>query len=373
MPKKPRILYIATFPPPIHGSAIVSEQIRNSKVINSAFEGDYVNLATSRSLDESKNYILKLWRFSCSFIKTFFLLLTRKYNLCYCAITCYGGCFLRDAPFVLLCKLFRMKIVIHQHNKGMSSYVDKPLFRWLYPLVYRNTKVILLSWHLYPDIEKIVKRDDVLICPNGIKPTINANELSKIKRDTNSIPHILFLSNLLIDKGVFVLLDALKILKDKGYSFVCDFVGGETNEINAQLFYEEVGKRKLNEIALYHGSKYGNEKEKFWNHADIFTLPSFNEAFPLVNIEAMEHKLPIVSTNVGGIPDEVNNGNNGLVITPRNADVLADALKKLLDDPQLRRKMGDKGYEIFIQRFTAACFENNLTELLNKVNRAGGF
>ena len=51
----PRILFIATFPPPIHGSAVVSEQIRNSKVINEAFNGDYVNLGTSRKMDEIGN------------------------------------------------------------------------------------------------------------------------------------------------------------------------------------------------------------------------------------------------------------------------------------------------------------------------------
>ena len=222
MKNKPRILFIATFPPPIHGSAVVSEQIRNSKVINDAFDGDYVNLGTSRKMDEIGKgglwlNLQKLFRFAGSFFKTLGLLLTHRYDLCYCAITCHGSGFLKDAPFVLLCKLFGCKVIIHQHNKGMAKDVDRPVYRWLLPLVYKNAKVILLSWHLYPDIEKVVKREDVMICPNGIKPTGNPDFL----RTPNKIPHILFLSNLLIDKGVLVLLDALKILKDKGYSFVC--------------------------------------------------------------------------------------------------------------------------------------------------------
>ena len=203
---KHRILFIATFPPPIHGSAVVSEQIRNSKVINDAFDGDYVNLGTSRKMDEIGKGGLwlnmqKLFRFAGSFFKTFGLLLSHRYDLCYCAITCHGSGFLKDAPFVLLCKLLRRKIVIHQHNKGMVKDVDRPVYRWLLPLVYKNAKVILLSWHLYPDIEKVVKREDVMICPNGIKPTVNPD----FKRTPNKIPHILFLSNLLIDKGVLVL------------------------------------------------------------------------------------------------------------------------------------------------------------------------
>ena len=231
MTATPHVLFIATFPPPVHGSAMVSQQIKDSKLINETFDGDYVNLGTSRMMSEIGKGGLwlnakKLCRFAGAFFRTFGLLLTRRYSLCYCAITCHGTGFLKDAPFVLLCKLFCRKIVIHQHNKGMANDVDRPIYRWLLPLVYRNVKVILLSWHLYPDIERIVRKEDVLICPNGIKPTADPD----FKREPNKIPHILFLSNLLIDKGVLVLLDALKILKDKGYSFVCDFVGSETKD-----------------------------------------------------------------------------------------------------------------------------------------------
>lgn len=367
----PRILFLATFPPPIHGSAVVSEQIRNSKVINGAFRGDYVNLGTSRGMDEIGKAgawlsVKKLWRFAGSFARTFWLLLTHRYDLCYLAITCHGVGFLKDAPFVLLCKMFGRKIVIHQHNKGMSKDVDRPVYRWLLPLVYKNAKVILLSWHLYPDIEKVVKREDVMICPNGIKPTVD----SDFVRKPNKIPHILFLSNLLIDKGVLVLLDALKILKDKGYSFMCDFVGSETNDIDAARFAKEVKARGLNRLAIYHGKKYGEEKDVFFKQAEAFVLPSFNEAFPLVNLEAMEYKLPIVSTNVGGIPDEITNGENGFVVEAHDAANLADALCKLLGDASLREKMGEVSYKKFKAQFTEQCFESQMVSLLK--NSTGG-
>ena len=370
MKQKPRILYIATFPPPVHGSAVVSMQIKNSKAINDFFDGDYINLSTSKKMEEmGKGGIVslaqKLFRFSRSLMRTLWLLLTHRYDLCYCAITINGACFLRDAPFVLLCKLFGHKVVIHQHNKGMSKFVDKPVYRWLYPLVYKNVKVILLSWHLYPDIEAVVKKKQIMICPNGIKPTKTGDESKKATKEKNSrIPHIFFLSNLLIEKGVYILLDTLKILNDKGLSFVCDFVGGETKDIDSTKFIEEVHKRKLDGLAIYHGRKYGDDKEMYWKNADVFAVPTYNECFPLVLLEAMEKGIACISTNEGGIPDIIANGKTGYIVPTQNPSALASAIEKLLVNPDLRIQIGKAGHKRFEEYFTEDVFERRMLECL---------
>ncbi len=346
----PRILFIAPLPPPIHGSAIVSQQIKDSKLIGDSFRCDWVNLSTSRSMGEiGRRNPIKILRFLSSLFGTFWKLLIHRYALCYLAITCHGGGFLKDAPFVLLCKLFRRKIVIHQHNKGMSAYMERRPYCWLLPLVYRNAKVILLSWYLYPDIERVVKKKQVIICPNGI-PQTNSETIVR----NNEVPHLLFLSNLIITKGVCVLLDACKILKDKGVGFVCDFVGGETAEIDSDMFNTDVNHRGLGNCVIYNGRKYGSDKERFFKDADIFVFPTYyhNECFPLVLLEAMQYQLPIVTTNEGGIPDVVQDGVNGIICERQNAESLAAAIERLLLNPTLRRQMGNAGYEIFRQKFT---------------------
>lgn len=148
-------------------------QIRQSSLINSSFDCSYVNLSTSRNnaeIDHFSSWLVlkKGMRFIGAYMNVLWKLITHRPDIAYLAITCHGIGFLKDAPFVLLCKLFGCKIVLHQHNKGMKAYVDKPVYRWLLPLVYKKSTVILLSWLLYDDISAVVQREQVKVCPNGI-------------------------------------------------------------------------------------------------------------------------------------------------------------------------------------------------------------
>ena len=150
---------------------MVSQYIKDSKLVNEQYDCDFVNLSTSRRMDEiGKGGMKKILRFIGAYFSLLWKLLTRRYDLCYLAITCHDMGFLKDAPFVLLCKLFCRRVLIHQHNKGMSGCVERWPYRWLLPLVYRNTRVMLLSWHLYDDIAKVVKREQVVVCANGVPP-----------------------------------------------------------------------------------------------------------------------------------------------------------------------------------------------------------
>lgn len=352
----------------------MTQQIRDSKLINDSFRCDWVNLGTSRRMDEiGKHSLAKPFRFIGSWLRTLWLLMTHRYALCYLAITCHGIGFLKDAPFVLLCKFFRRKIIIHQHNKGMSKDLDRWPYRWLLPLCYKDAKVILLSWHLYPDIEKVVPKENVMICPNGIKFQEFKKSNGSTLKDSeveNVVPRLLFLSNLIESKGVIVLLDALKLLVDKSYSFQCDFVGGETKEIDAKRFAEEVDKRQLNRLVVYKGRKYGEEKDEAFEKSDIFVFPSMEDCFPLVLLEAMEHRLPIVTTTEGAIPDEVTDGENGLISERNNHESLAVSIRHLLDSPELCKKMGEKGYQKLCKYFTEEVFEHTMHDILN--NSVGG-
>lgn len=358
---KPRILFIVPLPPPVHGSSMMCDFIRKSEYINKEFKCDFVNLSTSRSMTEIGNKSpKKLFRFFYSYLNVVYKLCTKRYDTCYLAITCHGTGLLKDAPFAMVCKLFGKKLVIHQHNKGMNKDVDKPCFSFLLRSVYKNAKVILLSERLYPDISRIVDRSQVRICPNGI-PAIKRHP-----KRVNPVPRLLFLSNLIESKGVLVLLDACKILKDKGYAFSCDFIGNETKEIDARRFEKEVVVRGLGNTIHYIGPKYHGEKHKELAKSDIFVFPTYydNECFPLVLLEAMQAGLPCISTEEGAIPDIISE--TGLIVPPQSAEKMADAIELLINDKDLRLRLSQEAYRVFNSRYTLQDFESRIVQILHE-------
>lgn len=361
---KYQILFLVPLPPPVHGSAVMSQQIMNSSVIRSSFVCDFVNISTSRSISEVSHFTaVKPLRYLIILVRVLAKLLINKYDACYIALTCHGKGFLKDAPLALLCKVFGNKLIIHQHNKGMSSCIGLYPYRWLIPLVYKNASVILLSWRLYPDIESVVSRDQVHICPNGIPDTsVTAGT------ERHDAPHILFLSNLIKSKGVFELLEACSILKKKGLEFVCDYVGNETFEISTKLFDDELRFRDLSDNVLYHGAIYGEEKERMWLTANIFIFPTYyeDEAFPVVILEAMHHRLPVVSTDEGGIPDIVADGITGFIVQKHDVMALADRIEWLLNNPDIAKLMGKAGRKRLEEKFTVAAWEECLKECIEK-------
>ncbi len=368
MENKRKILFITPLPPPVHGSSMVSEYIKESALLNETFDMDFVNLSTSRTMEEiGKNslslYLKKMFRFLASYGLAIWKLLFNHYDLCYIAITCHGVGFLKDMPFVLLCKLFGRKVVLHQHNKGMSECVDCSPYKWLMPLVYKNTKVILLSWRLYSDVEKIVKREQVLICPNGIPPITELVDCQKI---TTDIPRLLFLSNLITSKGVFTLLDACQILKNKNIDFMCDFIGGESKEISAEIFNKAVLERQLENNVHYLGRKYGKDKLMAFHNSDVFVLPTMNDCLPLTIIEAMQNSLPVVSTDTGAVCDLVEPFVNGLIVETNNANDLALKLEQLINDNNLRNILGLNGKRIYEERYSLKAFEKIFINCINE-------
>lgn len=353
-------------PPPVHGSSIVGELVKESRVINSSFRGRYINLILSRKVNESgKASPKKMVRFAMIWFHLLGKLLHRRPDLCYYALTTTGAGLYKDVLLIALLRLFRVKTIYHIHNKGIIEARKEKVNHILYRFVFKNAYVILLSRHLYYDIEAYVPQDHVYYCPNGIKDYQPSTAFLTLPE--NRPFNILFFSNLIEEKGVFVLVEACSILKDRGYSFQCDFVGGEGN-VSEKQFNAFVQEKGLEVQVKYLGKRYGRLKEMAFEQADVFALPSRYDCFPLVILEAMQHSLPVISAYEGGMPDMVDEGRTGYLI-PRYDDpeVLAERLGTLISNPTLRKEMGANGRLKYEESFTLPIFEQHLLLILKEV------
>jgi glycosyltransferase involved in cell wall biosynthesis len=111
----------------------------------------------------------------------------------------------------------------------------------------------------------------------------------------------------------------------------------------------------------------GEAKARLLAEAAIYVLPSHNENLPVSILEAMAAGLPVVSTRVGGIPDAVRHGTEGLLVTPGAREELAQALLRLLSDPALARKMGDSGRRRVASEFSPAAVLGALERLYGAI------
>ncbi len=363
MNNHPSILFLLHLPPPIHGSSVMGAQIKDSQIVNNSFRCSYINIGTSKSINEiGKNPSAKIFRYLNILKQTFQNLIFFKPQLCYLTLTAKGIAFYKDAMIIILTKLFGKKLIYHFHNKGVSARQERFIDNLLYKIVFSNAQVILLSKYLYSDIKKYVPEERVHYCRNGI-PDIT-NSLLKVSQP-RQIVEILFLSNLIESKGVFVLLEAFKFLESAKLPYHCTIVGG-VGDISAQRLNARILELELSNKVNYLGTKYGEEKDKIFSGTDIFVLPTYYyyECFPLVLLEAMRSSIPVVSTFEGGIPDVVEDGKTGFLVPQKDSQALAQKLEILIRNPELRQQMGFAGRKRYEENFTLEHFENNLNTIL---------
>lgn len=150
-------------------------------------------------------------------------------------------------------------------------------------------------------------------------------------------------------KGVQEFIDAATILMQHYSNVSFQFVGSP-DEGNRSSFTETFMKEQTTIHYLGHQTNIRH----ILSQSDIFVLPSYREGLPRTSMEAMSMGLPIVTTDVVGCRETVDEGVNGFLVPPYNASALADSIKKLLDDPDLRSRMGQAGREKALREFDVA-------------------
>jgi glycosyltransferase involved in cell wall biosynthesis/O-antigen/teichoic acid export membrane protein len=168
-------------------------------------------------------------------------------------------------------------------------------------------------------------------------------------------------------KGLDALLDAVATLKPGRLDLRLHVVGSGNDMARYRDRCRALG---IDRIVRFHGRLSGLELAKAYRDATVVALPTSNDSFPIVLLEAMASGLPVVATRIGGIPELVDDGRTGLLIDPGNVGLLADSLAQLLDHPRIAARMGDAAWSE-VARFhtwerqadvTSALFESVLDD-----------
>lgn len=272
-------------------------------------------------------------------MKAFFsltgLLSSRRVSLVHCHAAMKGS-FWRKSLLALISRMVGVPVIFHLHGSEMKSFVIKqPLFlqRLIGWLLAKQSVVVVLSESWLKYVKLISPKATVQILPNYVDlPDLG----SKVDNINNSVVEVLFLGLVGTRKGVYDLLPAFK----EAVSQVPNLrliIGGNGEVTQAQAMTSELG---IEDDVVFAGWVSGDEKVRLLSRAQIYVLPSYNEGLPVSLLEAMSWQVPVISTRVGGIPEQVRDGVDGILIDAGDQAALTAAIVRLAKDAALRNEMG---------------------------------
>jgi glycosyltransferase involved in cell wall biosynthesis len=349
-----KVLVVGQIPPPYNGQAMMIQRLVNADLQDVSIY--HIKMSFSDSLQSIGQF---------GFKKVFhvfeiaFQMLSARFGkgvtvLYYPPAGPNRNPILRDILLLFFTRFLFKKVIYHFRAAGISEYLAQKsrIFQKLAKMVYGTPDLAIQLSALNPSDGEYFKAKNVEIVPNGLED-IGKDFLSET-RDWTQPAKILFVGLLREDKGVSVLVEAAKLLKEQGLRFEVNFLGEFENASYKEDVLAYVRTHQLEEYVRFNGLKIGKNKWKYFKESHIFCFPSFysSESFGNVVLEAMMFELPVVSTIWRGIPDIVVDGETGLLAPVKDVSATADALSYLLKNPQLAKQMGKKGRERFLSTYT---------------------
>ncbi|MGC8605656.1 MAG: glycosyltransferase [Desulfomonilaceae bacterium] len=183
----------------------------------------------------------------------------------------------------------------------------------------------------------------VAVAPNGV----DTNYFTPDSSSRDPKPTVVFIGRLVEQKDPFTLIEAFILLRKLVLDARLILIG--QGYLNSKIKQKVAESGLEQHIELIPGS---SDIRPFLRRGWLLTLPSISEGFPQVIIEAMACGLPVVATSVGGVPEIIEHGVNGLLVQPRSPKSLAQSMASLLLDDETRNLMGARARELTIERFS---------------------
>jgi glycosyltransferase involved in cell wall biosynthesis len=237
----------------------------------------------------------------------------------------------RDLAYLIVAKLLRARVIWQVHG-GML------------PRVFfgnRRIATAFLRWTLgLPDLVAVLARSElaayteflphqaVMVMPNGIDMRAFAR-VPTMRPYARRPLRLVYIGRLAREKGLYEALQGVRIAIELGVDAHLTMVGSGPEAAALERYSHALG---LSTRVAFHGPMFGDAKVKMLATADVAILPSYAEGLPYSLLEAMAAAVPVLATSVGAIPDVMTHGIHGLLVPPRDATAIAEALAELVRD-----------------------------------------
>ena len=272
------------------------------------------------------------------------------------------GSFWRKSVLCALAFAFRVPYVIHLHDGRLSAFYQSGCNglakSWVRAVLREAARVVVLSRRWHDEVHKIEPTARTTIIGNPVSVPISFVPLQHPART------VLFLASLHVDKGVLDLVRAIPIVLRTvpGARFVLAGSG------DAAASIAELARSLGVEHALrLPGWVNGKDKDDLLRQSDVFVLPSYYEGLPLGVLEAMASGVPVIATPVGGIPDVIRDGVNGLLVDPGQPEPLARAIVTMLTDDALRTRLRGAAHSDVRKRYSTEAVIEDLETLYREL------
>ena len=359
MNSKISILLIGPFPEPLSGVSIANQVVNEVLSEDSQFEVDLINTSYSIFDEEIGKFSFKKAFFYLTLNLNIFKIFKHKIIYITPGQTFYG--ILKYGFFIILGSVFRKELIMHVHGNHLGQEykslngIKRNIF---YFLVSRFRKGIVLSDSLKQNLTPFIDQGSIFCLPNFAQDYLYTED----KKLVNDELRIFYLSNLMKEKGIFCLLNALKNLEKNNIIYKAKIAGNIDQKYSKEILnlFTELKNTE------YIGIVNGDDKKNLLKWGNVFVLPTFYkmEGQPISILEAMATTNLVVTTNHAGISDVFQDKINGYFVEKNNENSIQKILSYLAANKSELKKIAEYNKTFFLNNFTVDIFKKNLLEII---------
>lgn len=296
------------------------------------------------------NSVIKIFYFLKGFFK--YLIFLSQCKIVHIHLS-WSTSAIRKFPFFFCAYILNKKTILHLHS-GAETIIEGKC-QYVYRFIFSHSSCIVVLADVIKDqLKKKYKFRRIEVLYNPCPVVVNNLKINKTKT-------ILFAATLYKNKGYLDLIEAFSTIFYKLSDWKIIFAGNGEIE-KGRSFAKKLG---INQQVVFTGWISGEEKEKLFQEASIFCMPSHNEGFPMAILEAWAYGIPVTTTPVGGLPDVLVHGENAMVFEPGDTDTLAEHMEKLILNESLREKLSKESLKLSQGQFNIKTITQQLSVLYN--------